>query len=357
MDITQFPELQYIRKNRLLPEQFRKVFFPNEQEKKMLTKYILFFEAVISNNWKLVDLFLKQEYCNIDDYRNIFALLFKFHYSCSLIDVKQFQTALQIQQVRSHPFICEKSEYYRKLYCQETKFFLIAKKGRIFKNPKMTEEKKEKEIELLDRLLSDISLVYDSYELIYFDDLDEKTRIGIVDLIVQKWSKNCIFKNPQNWKDFCRTKIMNKLDKSIWYKTLKPSQFNYTIDSQSRYYYFPIPETLNFSSFLYTYEPQLVAGLLKSSTLLNHIYKYKKRPFALFHPDIQSSFVTGTSDHFFPIENHWLHDFTHMSYDFSPDILSKAEIQKIIHEKDERKSLSVHDLGMLLHPLSQWRHR
>lgn len=362
MNITQFPELQYIGKNRLLPEQFHKVFFPNERDKEMLTKYILFFEAVVSQNWKLVDLYLKEEYCNIDDYRNIFALLFKFHYSCGLIDKKQFQIALQIQQVRTHPLIYAKYDFYRKEYDRQISIYTYKKSNIVrilIRDKKITRENAEKEAQYIDHLK--VSDFYDSWELVYFDDLDQETQKSIVDRLVKKWRKNCTFKNPQDWETFCETKIKEKLQRSIWYKTLCWNSAHIMPYAKnppaSKYSYFPIPETLNFSSFLYTYEPQIVAGLLRSSTFINHIYRYKKRPFVLFHPDVQLGLVRATSnDTFFPIAHHWLHDFFHMSEDFSSNKIEQDQIKQILEKKNDQQAHGIHDLGMLIHSKSQWQH-
>jgi len=364
MDITQFPELQYIGKNRLLPEHFKKAFFPTPDDQEEFIKYISFFQAVILQDWKLVDLYLKDEYCNMVDYRNIFALLFKFHYRCGLIDKKQFQIALQIQQVRTHPLLYEKYEFYRKEY-DKTLNFLYYKKAniwRVMRKKGKDAVEAEQESKYIDELVLNKSLIYDSWELVYFDDLDPETQESIVHVLVRKWRKNCIYKNPQDWKAFCETKIKEKLQRSVWYKTLcwnnayiMPYSKN---PSANKYSYFPIPETLNFSSFLYTYEPQIVAGLLRSSTYIHHIYKFKKRPFVLFHPDVRLGLVHATSkDIFFPIAHHWLHDFYHMSEDFiSEDNIEQKRIKQIIQKKNDLEALGIHDHGILLHPQSQWQH-
>jgi hypothetical protein len=324
-------------------------------------------------DWKTVDRYLKEDYCNIDDYRNIFAFLFKFHYECGLIDKTQFQIALQIQQVRTHPLLYKKYEFYRKKY-DETLLKLP-----VFSNKKedlinmmvsngmtATRAEAEEELEFIDLITPEI--FYDSVELIYFEELEQENQERLLDTLMKRWSPNCAYKYPIDWKTTCRTSIKKKLKRSIWYKSMLcnckfyvyPKSKHFPISSSL---FFPIPETLNFSSFLYTYEPQVVAGSLKSSTYIKHIFDHKKRPFILWHPDIKSGFPLHAqqTDVFIPIASHWIHDFIHMSVLFSKrNEIKQADrervVRRIIREKQEDNAHFLHDSGALLHPQSQWKH-
>lgn len=351
MNFAQFPEVKYVSKNKLLQDQFNRAFNPTEEDQKTFERYFSLFYAIITNDWKEVDKEMKALCYHLDEYRNIFALLFKFHYQCRLIDKKQFQTALQIQQVRTHPLLLKTNAFYREKYEKQVKMGLDMKSS-------LWNSKRGSIPDYF--ITTTIDDIYDSVELLYYNELSPNVQNILLERLLKNWKKNCEFKYPINGQEMCRKHLQNHLKDSLWYKSLcfhNAYAIPYSEDVPfNQYFYFAIPETLNFSSFLYTYEPQLVAGTLKSSTFLQHIRQFKKRPFVLWHPDVKSSSLKPEAiDGFVPIFYHWMHDFHHMSVDFS-NHYAVQEAQKAILQKKQHACLYIHDCGMLVHQKSEWQH-
>ena len=74
--------------------------------------------------------------------------------------------------------------------------------------------------------------------------------------------------------------------------------------------YFPIPETLNFSSIACVYAPKLIFGSLSEVSLLKYIMEYRERPYAAHLPDAQSNLCVIHNQKNAICAN-WMHDFHH----------------------------------------------
>jgi hypothetical protein len=99
------------------------------------------------------------------------------------------------------------------------------------------------------------------------------------------------------------------LNGTVWY-SVEVIRQNMWSGFGSEKQYYPLPETLNFTSIANIYAPELVFGILGDITLTKHIAKMARRPYIANLPTKGLCEVHNAK---YYICNVWLHDFKHTS--------------------------------------------
>ena len=134
---------------------------------------------------------------------------------------------------------------------------------------------------------------------------------------------------------------------TVWYKvvldgSLHSSLFKFfggIYVEYGNYYYYPIPETLNFSEVSCVYNPRLVFGSLSDITLTNFILDNHERPYAAYIPGSNTNLVTIHGSKHMILAN-WWHDFIHS---VSFHTCEPTDVMRLLHHECKSESFMKND--------------
>lgn len=239
-----------------------------------------------------------------EEFYRILQQIFLFEHFVSSISRKQVQNALGIQQARwtADPANCQKT---------------------------------------ID------SYVVEDVRFHYFETLPPEMQTIIVDSLHYK-----IRRALHEGETITKADFPALLQGTIWYGVITNPQYDGSIGSWAGFKnehlkgeindikepisYYPLPESLQPLSRHYCmYVPELIFGVISSSTLTKHIILYKKRPYNAHLPSTSSNLcnVHGTTNHLLQI---WYHDYSHSSASLCglvyKDFMTKQDIGEDVTE-------------------------
>ena len=249
LNLKKYEETMYISKNKSLKEIMDHIY-DNDPDGTL-------FGMIHDNNWMAVNDYILQ-HPGIKNFNLIFANLFVFYYLDKTISRKEYQICLGIQQVRwmvDTENTCNKPKHE----------------------------------------LSPICYVWES--------IPDNEKDTIVETLMLKLK-------GQLYKSKTVLDLKTLLTNTVWFEHENIDGMWHGFGTQKQF--FPVPETLNFSSIACIYAPVIVFGTVTAVTLMTHVVKFKKRPYASHFPnslgnlcEVHGRVVTITSN--------WTHDFSHSS--------------------------------------------
>ena len=192
------------------------------------------------------------------------------------------------------------------------------------------------------------SYVVDDVKFHYFETLPHEVQGEIVDRMHER-----IYRALHEGETSTKADLPSLLHHTVWYGVMTNLQSDGSRGSWAGFKnptfkmedydkikepisYYPIPESLQPLSRHYClYVPELIFGVIGSSTLTKHIILYQKRPYNAHLPSTSSNLcsVHNTTNHLLQI---WFHDYSHSSSSWCrlvyKDFMTKRDIGEDVTE-------------------------
>lgn len=361
IDLTKYPETQFLSKNKNL----QAIFSEMQSDGGIKDNRILLeIEPLVRGNlWREFDTFCKSNQGISSFFKILQAIFFLYYFSNNKISFDAKERALGIQQARWS--VDPNNSFYQKLKANKTadeNYFFDDCNFIYFQD--IDEVNK---LEIIDSFISR-SKLYLKTPLVqaiedYFKKINKTRdgyegvvvrRDGLLDGVVSRFGTNFqvikeVLTELNRFNPLLVTKFLEDIEEAernarekmnlflhdtIWYEALGNSLENFSNNSSLLKFgktkvFYGIPATYNISKLICYQTPILVFGRIRPKTMINFIIQTKMRPFAAHLPE-----STMNLFEFDGVEGNilinWIHDLNHQSEGFYCDVKSLIGTAKML---------------------------